>query len=193
MRHTWRVSRPRDPDLDRRIIEAFRSLAERDGVANVTISAVAQEASVSRPAIYRRWPSIIALRFEAQTIRSSEGGFSDLGSLRDELIDATDRLVMSMVDGDRSLTGSMLGQMIESKGFADEVWKNRWGPDSDAMFAMWDRAVERGEVKSSVDGRALMDQLVSMCIYQVMLLHRDFDHGAVIRFVDTLLDGALAD
>lgn len=191
VRQTRRVPRPRDPDLDRRIIEAFRALADRDGPASVTISSIAEHSGVSRPAIYRRWSSIAALRFEAQTSRSTDGGFDDQGSLRDELIDATGRLVMSMVEGERELTASMLAQMIRSESFANEVWENRWGPDTDDMLAMWNRAAERGEVDPKFDGRMLMDQLVSMCIYQVMLLHRDFDDAAVIEFVDVLLDGLI--
>lgn len=189
VRQTQRVARPRDPDLDRRIIEAFRELAGRHGPTSVTISAIADHSGVSRPAIYRRWSSIAALRFEAQTSRSTDGGFADRGSFRDELIDATQRLVKSMVVGERELTASMLGQMIRSEAFANEVWKNRWGPDTDDMLAMWSRAVERGEVDPQLNGHAVMDQLVAMCIYQVMLLHRGFDDQAVIGFVDTLLDG----
>ena len=139
------MARPRDPELDQKILDTFRMLAERDGLANVTISAIAKESGVSRPAIYRRWPSHAALMFEAQTSRSVEGGFHDGGSFRLELVDAVERLVESMVTGDRTLTAHQLGQMIQSADFSTQVWTNRWGPDIDAMFVMWERALARGE------------------------------------------------
>lgn len=183
------MARPRDPDLDRRIIDTVRTIAGRDGPSAVTISAVAEESGVSRPAIYRRWANRAALMFEAQTSRSVDGGFPDLGDVRTELVDAMVRLVDSMADGDRELTGSMLGEMIRSEHFAGEVWANRWGPDTDDMYDVWSRAVERGDVRSDVDGMKVMDDLVATCIYQVMLLHRSFDRDAVEAHVDRLLQG----
>lgn len=175
--------------LDERILTTFRDLSERIGVANVTISAVAAESGVSRNAIYRRWPSRAALMFEAQTSRSVEGGFPDHGSLRADLVDAVIRLVDSMVEGDRVLTAAQLGQMIQDRSFADEVWENRWGPDRDAMYGMWGRAIERGEVDPAIDGRAVMEDLVATTIFQVMLSHRTFEGDVLEAFVDRVLDG----
>lgn len=164
-------------------------LVERDGPTNVTISGLAKESGVSRPSIYRRWSSLTALMFEAQTSRSVDGGFPDQGSFRSEMVDAVERLVDSMVTGDRSLTADQLGQMIQRREFSDEVWANRWGPDIDAMYVMWERAIERGEVDASVDGRAVMEDLVAHCIFQVMLSHRDVDTAATERLVDRLVAG----
>lgn len=189
--NTGDVARPRDPDLDRRILASFRELADRDGPGSVSVTAVAERSGVSRPTIYRRWSSIAALRFEAQTSRSVEGGFADHGSLRDELIDAVHRLVESMVTADRALTAAMLAQMIVDADFSAEVWSHRWGPDTEAMEVMWQRAAERGEVRPDVDGRAVMDELVAVCIYQVMLSHRSFDADAVEALVDRILRGVL--
>lgn len=183
------MGRPRDPSLDARIIATFRALAERDGIANVTISAVAADSGVSRPAIYRRWPSLAALTFEAQTSRSVEGGFADLGSLRDELIDAYLRLVDSMVTGDRSLTAAQLGQIISSKEFCDSVWENRWGPDVEAMYVMWERGIVRGEVDSRHDGRELMRDMVAVCIFKVMLSHEHPGHDDAASYVDRVMTG----
>ncbi len=170
----------------------MRTIAEQRGPAAVTVSAVAERAGVSRPAIYRRWSNRAALLFEAQTSRSVDGGFPDLGAVRDELIDAVERLVASMVDGDRRLTSSMLGSMIADRRFAEEVWDNRWGPDTDDMMALWERAVARGELRTGLDGRAVMDDLVATCIYQVMLLHRPFGHDEIEAFVDRVLGGIRA-
>ena len=189
--HTGAVARPRDPDLDRRILASFRELAERDGVANVSITAVAENSGVSRPAIYRRWRSRAALAIEAQTNRITDDGFVDRGSLRLELIDAVQRLVVSMSAVDRSLGGQVMSQMIMDEAFAAKVWERRWGPDTERMEVMWARALARGEVRSEVDGRALMDELVAMCIYQVVLSHRQFGEDQVKQFIDRLLYGVL--
>jgi AcrR family transcriptional regulator len=57
--------RPRDPRTQREIMGATRRLLARDGYDQVTIDAIAREAGVSRPTVYRRWPSKAHVVFEA--------------------------------------------------------------------------------------------------------------------------------
>jgi AcrR family transcriptional regulator len=47
--------RPRSTGLDERIVEAARRCFARDGYAGTSIQAIAQEASLGKPAIYRRF------------------------------------------------------------------------------------------------------------------------------------------
>lgn len=49
--------RPRDPDTDRRILDAALQLLGRDGFARMSMDAVAADAGVAKPTIYRRYPS----------------------------------------------------------------------------------------------------------------------------------------
>jgi AcrR family transcriptional regulator len=59
------AGRPRDPRVDAAILEAtLQELAEA-GYTRLSIDAVARRAGVSRPAIYRRWPSKAQLVHEA--------------------------------------------------------------------------------------------------------------------------------
>lgn len=46
-------------------MDATRRLLVRDGYEQVTIDAIAREAGVSRPTVYRRWPSKAHVVFEA--------------------------------------------------------------------------------------------------------------------------------
>jgi len=105
------------------------------------------------------------------------------------MIDAVARLVESMVTGDRTLTAHHLGQMIQSRDFSDEVWTNRWGPDIDTMYVLWERAIERKEVDPAIDGRAVMEDLVATCIFQVMLSRSDVDTNAIEALIDRLISG----
>lgn len=57
--------RPRDPRTDRAIMAATRRLLIRAGYDQVSIEAIAREANVSRPTVYRRWPSKTHLVFDA--------------------------------------------------------------------------------------------------------------------------------
>lgn len=49
--------RPRNPKVEEAVIEAARELLVRGGYDNLSFEAIAQMTGVTRPTIYRRWPS----------------------------------------------------------------------------------------------------------------------------------------
>jgi len=60
-----RRGRPRNPDIDERVIAATLELLAEDGFAATTIQSAARRSGVHPSAIYRRWPSRIELIEEA--------------------------------------------------------------------------------------------------------------------------------
>jgi AcrR family transcriptional regulator len=183
------VSRPRDHSIDARALDAARRITRRSGSEALTMTAVATEAGIHRAALYRRWPTLAALRFELQTNASVPPDLPDLGSIRDDLIAAVAHLVASMTADDPDLTADQIGTMIRDPAFAEQVWRRRWRPDRAAVVPLWDRAVGRGEVRSDVDGAAMIDDLVAICLFRVHLAHDPPDADAIATMVDRLLDG----
>lgn len=57
--------RPRDPAIDRAVLDETIRLLARDGYAGLSLAAVASGAGTSRPALYRRWPDKAALVVDA--------------------------------------------------------------------------------------------------------------------------------
>lgn len=55
------TGRPRDPDVDARIVASTRELLDGQGANAVTLAAVSRLAGVSRPTLYRRYPDADAL------------------------------------------------------------------------------------------------------------------------------------
>lgn len=183
------MARQRDPEIDGRILEAARSLLDESGDHAVTLAAVAERAGVSRPAVYRRWPTRAVLLFELHTSSSVPPTMPDLGSLRAELIPAVDHLVATMASADRDLVAEQYASMIRDREFAESVWSRRWRPDRARVMTLWQRAVERGEVGRDVDGAAVIDGLVAWCSFHVYLLHSRPEHAAICELVDRVLDG----
>jgi AcrR family transcriptional regulator len=60
-----RLGPHRDPAVDEAVLAATRALLVEAGYTGTTVEGIARRAGVSRPAIYRRWPSKALLVHEA--------------------------------------------------------------------------------------------------------------------------------
>ena len=186
------MARPRDPDVDARILRAVRSLIDDVGVAEVTVDAVATRAEVSRPTIYRRWATRAELLFAAQTNASAAVEFPDTGSFAGDLAIAVGHLAHVMAASDRSVMSDQMGRMIADAEFAERVWSTRWIPDRNAVHHLWERALQRGEVDPDVDGHAVIDDLVAVCLFRVALGHQSLQPDDLDAIIERILYGVLA-
>lgn len=59
------AGRPRDPRIERAALAATRDLLVEVGYARLTVAAVAGRAGTTKAALYRRWPSLPHLVYEA--------------------------------------------------------------------------------------------------------------------------------
>jgi AcrR family transcriptional regulator len=59
------AGRPRDPRIEEAALSATRELLVEVGYARLTVAAVAGRAGTTKPALYRRWPSLPHLVYEA--------------------------------------------------------------------------------------------------------------------------------
>lgn len=184
------MTTPDDGELDQRILDAAVALAEEAGLEAVTVNAVAQQAGVSRPTVYRRFPNRAALVFELQLLAVVPVEMPDTGSFRTDLHEATTYLMANLRSSDRTLHGERLALMASDRDFAEHVWAQRWIPDREAVATIWDRAVARGEVDAEVDGRAVLDDLVSAAVFRVLFWHEESDDW-IGPYVDRLCRGVL--
>ena len=65
VRSQHRLGPHRDPAVDEAVLAATRALLVETGYTGTTVEGIARRAGVSRPAIYRRWPSKALLVHEA--------------------------------------------------------------------------------------------------------------------------------
>lgn len=80
------VGRPRDPQVDRAVMEATFALLAEAGYDGLTIEAVAHAAGVSKNAIYRRWPDKVAMVLDAiRTMAPHDEVEVDTGDVRADM------------------------------------------------------------------------------------------------------------
>jgi AcrR family transcriptional regulator len=86
-RTTVRAGRPRSPTADVAILQSCFEILSEVGYTGMTVEAVAARAGVTRPTIYRRWPSRAALAVAA--LARAQEGIRDLpetGAPRADLV-----------------------------------------------------------------------------------------------------------
>lgn len=103
--------RPRDPQVDQRILLAALSVLRAEGYDGMTMDAVAAAASVTKPTIYRRWRSKEDLATAAVATLSSDEAPETVGDPWQLLIGELDsfRRAVSRPNG-MSLIGTLLAE-----------------------------------------------------------------------------------
>lgn len=77
--------RPRDPSIEPVVLETTRQLLGEIGFVATTVQAITRRCGVSGPAIYRRWPSRLALIEDAAFSNLTEVSVDATGALRHDL------------------------------------------------------------------------------------------------------------
>lgn len=172
--------RPRDPDVEVRVLTAaLEEYAER-GWAGVSMDGVARRAGVGKSTIYLRWKSKEDLL--AAAVDSNAHGLPevDTGSFRGDLVALAENVYRYYVSPSGwasfriTIDQASTGEHIRS--FADRVHSAHRTEALDIIR----RAVARGEVRPELPGQVLLE-----CIYGALAMRR------MVRLViEPELDGA---
>lgn len=161
------------------------------GFDQLSIGAVATRAGVHESSIYRRWKTRERLIFDAMLEHSAENlPVPDTGSLRTDLI-AFNRSLMKVVD---SPLGTVLGRAMAGTGDSPELAESRarfWQVRLDGAGAMLDRAVERGELKTTPDPWLVLEILTAPIHFRKLLTREPFAEDYPEQVVDLVLNGLL--
>lgn len=144
--------RPRNPETDTRITEAAAELMLERGFDKMTVDDVAARAGVGKATVYRRWPSKEDLAVAAmQEIYSAEIPDPDTGSIRSDLVESF-RNVLGFVN---SAAGQAYLRMSIAESVRDPriaaLYRASTERAEDQACRMYERAIERGEVRADID------------------------------------------
>ncbi|MFZ0666896.1 MAG: TetR/AcrR family transcriptional regulator [Acidimicrobiales bacterium] len=187
--------RPRSVRSHRAILDAANELLEERGLVGLTIDEVAQRAGVSKPTIYRRWPTKGTLAFEAFS-----GDFlarqplPDTGSLRGDLLAAL-RSWIRVVN--RTITGRTLKGLIaevQRDPELAEIWRIRFTEPVRAQHrTMLDRAIERGEISPRTDPDVVLDLIYGPAYHRLLQSHLPLNDRFARGVVDIVIAGVRPD
>lgn len=157
-----RGGRPRDPGLDEAIIKSTRRRLVVDGYSKMTLGDIANDAGVTRPTLYRRWPGKFELVVEALDygFRAQQGTYpalklEELPAL-EALTEAVRRLDPAYFNPDAMiLMGNFMGEAIRTPELPAIVREHAVEPRVNLLETVLLFLQERGEVRNDIDSRTI--------------------------------------
>lgn len=150
------AGRPRDPAIDRRIIDAATALFGQVGWAGFTFEAVAREAGVGKPSVYLRWETKEQLLAGALQHGIANVDDIDTGDFRSDLTALARQLLKLYLGPGRRAVERMKLEAQDIPGVA-ERWESLRDSQVRAARAMVHRAIGRGELPAGTSVTLLLD------------------------------------
>lgn len=150
------AGRPRDPEIDRRILEAATVLFGKVGWAGFTFEAVSRESGVGKPSIYLRWKTKEQLLNDALQAGIANVDDVDTGSIRTDLIELARQMLRLYLGPGRWAVERMKLEARLIPGVAERS-ESLQESQVRAARAMVHRAVDRGELPGGTSVTLLLD------------------------------------
>jgi len=152
--------RPRDPRIDGAVLRATVELLAETGYPGLLVSAIADRAGTSKPAIYRRWPSKAHLVHEAVFPIGAATAIPDTGSLPGDLREMVRRTrdVLTTPAARAALPG-LIGEMAADPTLHSALLERFAGIITGGLAERLERAAARGEVRADVTATELASEL----------------------------------
>ena len=161
------LGRPRSETRHMAILRAAMDLVVELGFRAVSVESLAAKTGVAKTTIYRRWPNKAAVIMDAFMERLLRTQFPDTKKATDSI-----RLQMhSMAKAFRTKDGAVLKALLAEAQFDAELAtaiRERWTlPRRKLAFAVLQRAVSQGELRSNIDLEATIDLLYAPMYYRL--------------------------
>jgi AcrR family transcriptional regulator len=182
--------RPRDPAINDRILETARSLLVEVGYAALTMEAVAARAGVGKPTIYRRYPSKVALVFDAVFGRTKSRPIPGNGDIAADLREAYGWAVdeFASLEAKAALPG-LLADLCANEELLGLVRRLVVDPEVGRVRQALHAAQQRGEVREDADLDLAIDAFTGTALARTTLIDRPVDRAYGDALVDLLMNG----
>jgi len=181
--------RPRSEDARRAVLSTVLVLCERDGYANVTIKAIADEAGVGRQTVYRWWSdkaeivmdALIDLRErELPTLYQPSGDpLADVEAVLRITYEYTQRVT------GRALVGLMADAQAE-KRLSQRLQDTVIGPRRQALRDILQEGVDAGTLTADVSLDLVVDFAWGTMWYRMLSHHAPVDAGLAREVTDAV-------
>ncbi|MFZ3567426.1 TetR/AcrR family transcriptional regulator [Streptomyces sp. BH097] len=178
--------RPRQEHVTGAVLEAVVELVAEEGMGALTMDAVATRAGVSKPAMYRRWPTKQDLIIAAAESRVGALTVPDMGDFRAELR----AVLMERVRAYRQPgVGRLLAGVISAAaevGAGREAFQAYVTRVTSETRHVLERGIERGDVRPDVPIVDVTTLIASSLIFRMVAEQRTPDKELVDSVVELI-------
>ncbi len=183
--------RPREPEVDRRILAATFRLMAQNGYVRMSMDMVAAEAGVTKPTIYRRWSSKIEMALAALAANGDVRRPARVGDTRADLIAEIDLFRHALAQPhSMALMGAMLAEEYQTPELWTAFRKYLLTPRHQAFCEILNGARARGELCAEADTELAALMLAGACSTR-QLIGATISQDWIQRLVDMVLAGVL--
>lgn len=185
--------RPRDPRIDAAVLRATVELLAETGYPGLLVSAIAERAGTSKPAIYRRWPSKAHLVHEAVFPIGAATAIPDTGSPPDDLREMVCRTMAFLTTpAARAALPGLVGEMAADPTLHSALLE-RFADVIAGGLAEWLQAAAiRGDVRADVSAAELAEAVAGLTLVALLTRAKELDDAWVDRTTSLLLKGISA-
>lgn len=196
-----RRGRPRDADVDRRVLDAAWELLHTAGYAGLNADEVAVRAGVAKTTVYRRWQTKDHLAVAVAARILGDVPISDSGDLVRDLTDFATALAASLnrlrmaghPDGGPSagVAAELIAAVARQPDIGDVV-RAGFADRQLLLLGRLEQARQHEGLRGDLDVDILIDQLAGPLYYRILVTNAPVDRDYARRLVAAVLDGAFA-
>ncbi|MEV0237228.1 TetR/AcrR family transcriptional regulator [Nonomuraea sp. NPDC050786] len=191
--------RPRDTQVDERVLRIAADLIFERGYTGLSIDEVAEQAGVAKTTLYRRWPTKDHLAVAVVARLQADHEIDETGDIRADLVNNLDKIAaalnrMRAAGGREGPSAGVAGELVAAAARHDDIGKlarEQYAERNALGLALIERARVRGELRADLDAEALFDQLAGALYYRVLITGAPVDRAYVERLVSSALEGNL--
>jgi AcrR family transcriptional regulator len=188
------TGRPRDPEIRQRVLLAAQRVYVRAGFSGFTFEAVAREAAVGKPAIYRRWDSTEALMDDVLSSHALVPDRSSQGDIGRVLW----AIAMSVLRLTHSEEGAFILRVSSERGLHPELFDQYFERLRSVIHfqnrALVVEATNRGELVEHCNPDILIQTITGAVLVSTLMgftVAPEEDEEAAARYCDDLVSQIL--
>jgi AcrR family transcriptional regulator len=180
--------RPRDAAARDAVLSATLRIISTRGIGSLSLESISRGSKVSRPTLYRWWPSKGEILLEALlnvTEQVARYGHSD--NLAEDLRQHAYEYVALLTGPYGDAYRAIFAEGMANEEFMERIRTILINPRRDVTKARLQDAISMGELKADTDLEMLIDALYAPFLYRLLLQHQRLDR----TFADTLISQIL--
>ena len=167
-----RPGRPRSEESRTAVLRATSELLHEVGLRAMTTEEIASRSGASKATIYKWWPNKYAVAIDAfLSEMMAESRDPDTGSARDDLTAVCADFCTSTPAPAAGCSRSSSARRRPTRSIQQELRTNLVDSRRELFPTIWDRGVERGELRADVDPDAALDLVIGPALYRLMIGH----------------------